>query len=99
MIYCTRGNHTKHYTTDAVCKIQSDCPHGDQPGVAFVGETCENLVSKIPTYCYQEKVRSRCCASCAKHFSWQAGTVILYILQMLATARKRCLLTTMPILS
>lgn len=59
--------------SDKAPERDDNCPHGDQPGVAFVGETCESLVSKIPAYCYQEKVRSRCCASCAKHFTWQAG--------------------------
>ncbi|XP_063418817.1 A disintegrin and metalloproteinase with thrombospondin motifs 7-like [Mytilus trossulus] len=59
--------------SDEAPEKDDKCPHGDQPGVAFVGQTCEALVSTTPAYCYQEKVRSRCCASCAKLFTWQAG--------------------------
>lgn len=61
------------FTVTRIFIILDKCPHGDQPGVAFVGQTCEALVSSTPAYCYQEKVRSRCCASCAKLFTWQAG--------------------------
>jgi len=42
-----------------------DCVLGDQPGQAFNDLTCADLTRTWPAYCYQEKVRARCCRSCA----------------------------------
>ncbi|XP_052271534.1 A disintegrin and metalloproteinase with thrombospondin motifs 5-like [Dreissena polymorpha] len=45
--------------------FKDGCVLGDQPGSAFNGLGCGELVAQSPSYCYQEKVRARCCLSCA----------------------------------
>ncbi|XP_069132079.1 uncharacterized protein [Argopecten irradians] len=52
---------------------QGTCLLGDQPGIAFIGKTCDELVNEVPAYCYQEKVRARCCGSCGKYYTWRKG--------------------------
>ncbi|XP_046380184.2 uncharacterized protein LOC124151650 isoform X4 [Haliotis rufescens] len=47
-----------------------DCVFGDQSGVSFEGQTCEDFTAGDNSpYCYQEVVRGRCCASCKRHFT------------------------------
>ncbi|XP_062571153.1 uncharacterized protein LOC134233180 [Saccostrea cucullata] len=52
---------------------KENCLLGDQPSIAFINKTCDELINELPQYCYKDKVRARCCSSCAKHFSWIAG--------------------------
>ncbi|XP_060587825.1 A disintegrin and metalloproteinase with thrombospondin motifs 19-like [Ruditapes philippinarum] len=52
---------------------QGPCLLGDQPGAAFNSMTCEQLIAKSSSYCYQEKVRSRCCNSCWSKFTYKKG--------------------------
>ncbi|XP_060068187.1 uncharacterized protein LOC132548348 [Ylistrum balloti] len=52
---------------------QGTCLLGDQPGIAFISKTCDELVNEVPAYCYQEKVRARCCGSCGKYYTWRKG--------------------------
>ncbi|KAK3585431.1 hypothetical protein CHS0354_020148 [Potamilus streckersoni] len=70
----------KAWCIDGICTHAKDAPHkdetctlGDQPGVAFNGLTCKELLSVSASYCYQSKVRARCCASCNKHHTWMQG--------------------------
>ncbi|KAJ8298590.1 hypothetical protein KUTeg_022650, partial [Tegillarca granosa] len=50
-----------------------NCVLGDQPGIAFSGQTCAELIEVTPAYCYQEKVKARCCDSCRKKYTWRKG--------------------------
>lgn len=61
--------------------VSESCALGDQPGIAFINKTCDELINELPQYCYKEKVRARCCSSCSKHYSWIAGRLnFLFIL-------------------
>lgn len=59
--------------SDKAPEIDESCALGDQPGIAFINRTCDELINELPQYCYKEKVRARCCSSCSKHYSWVAG--------------------------
>ena len=61
---------------ESISFITDGCVLGDQPGAAFNGMSCNQLVNQSPSYCYQSKVRARCCASCQKHFTWRKGTLL-----------------------
>ncbi|KAK3101129.1 hypothetical protein FSP39_001178 [Pinctada imbricata] len=70
----------KMWCVEGICSFSDDAPEkdeacvlGDQPGTAFVGRPCNELTRDTPSYCYQSRVRARCCASCAKQYSWISG--------------------------
>ncbi|XP_052800064.1 A disintegrin and metalloproteinase with thrombospondin motifs adt-2-like [Mya arenaria] len=46
-------------------EFRDSCVLGDQPGPAFNSMTCAELADQWPAYCYQDKVRARCCRSCS----------------------------------
>ena len=52
------------------------CILGDQPGAAFNSMSCDDLMYQSPSYCYQDKVRARCCKSCQKHYTWRKGVCV-----------------------
>ncbi|KAK3103358.1 hypothetical protein FSP39_018699 [Pinctada imbricata] len=71
----------KMWCVEGICSFSDDAPEkdeacvlGDQPGTAFVGRPCDELTRDTPSYCYQSRVRARCCASCAKQYSWISDT-------------------------
>ncbi|KAL4224994.1 hypothetical protein ACF0H5_015689 [Mactra antiquata] len=59
--WCSQGQC--EYSENAPEKTES-CVLGDQPGPAFNDMTCQQLVSKSASYCYQDKVKARCCNAC-----------------------------------
>ncbi|KAL5007656.1 hypothetical protein ScPMuIL_016462 [Solemya velum] len=70
----TCGN--KQWCIDGKCALSAlapekpeNCVHGNDPGIAFEGLTCSQLVAKSSSYCYQEVVRARCCQSCRLAFT------------------------------
>ncbi|XP_045176007.2 A disintegrin and metalloproteinase with thrombospondin motifs 6-like isoform X2 [Mercenaria mercenaria] len=65
------GGHCVH-STKAPAR-QEPCVLGDQPGPAFNSMTCEELIAKSPSYCYQEKVRARCCNTCWSKYTYRKG--------------------------
>ncbi|WAR02164.1 MIG17-like protein [Mya arenaria] len=62
----------KRWCVHGECEFSNEAPNfrdscvlGDQPGPAFNSMTCAELADQWPAYCYQDKVRARCCRSCS----------------------------------
>lgn len=75
---CMELEYNTNYVLSITCfyifvVVSESCALGDQPGIAFINRTCDELINELPQYCYKEKVRARCCSSCSKHYSWVAG--------------------------
>ncbi|XP_046553728.1 A disintegrin and metalloproteinase with thrombospondin motifs 6-like isoform X4 [Haliotis rubra] len=67
----------RKWCIDGVCQYapeapsaNENCVFGDQSGVAFEGQTCEDFTGgENSPYCYQQVVRGRCCASCNRYYT------------------------------
>lgn len=93
-----KTNHVLSIICFYIFVVSESCALGDQPGIAFINKTCDELINELPQYCYKEKVRARCCSSCSKHYSWVAGRLnflfilltFYFLIIILICKRKKC---------